>query len=150
MSEFNVKIDPEFKALIPPADEIKFKALEQSILADGCREPIVVWFASILDGHNRFEICERHHIPYETQSIYCRNRQEAQVWICKNELSKTDLTDSARRYLIGKRLLLEQIIASLLSNSNALILSSEKSFLPQAISPSGAQHQGKEFHNPED
>ena len=39
---------------------------------------------------------------------------------------------------------------TLLSNSNALILSSEKSFFPQAISPSGAQHQGKEFHNPED
>ena len=112
MSEFNVKIDSEFKALIPPADVIKFKELEQSILADGCREPIVVWFASILDGHKRFEICERHHIPYETQSIYCRNRQEAQVWICKNELSKIGLTDSARRYLIGKRLLLEQIIAA--------------------------------------
>ena len=39
---------------------------------------------------------------------------------------------------------------TLLSNSNVLTLSSEKSFLPQAINPSGAQHHGKEFHNPED
>ena len=39
----NITIKPELKALIPPLAEDERKQLEQNLIADGCREPLVVW-----------------------------------------------------------------------------------------------------------
>lgn len=55
----NIKIDPEFKALIPPLDADERAQLEANIVADGCRDPLVLWCDVLLDGHNRHEICTR-------------------------------------------------------------------------------------------
>lgn len=38
-----LKTDEEFKHLIRPLRHREYLQLEQNILADGCREPIVVW-----------------------------------------------------------------------------------------------------------
>lgn len=38
-----IVIDSEFKALIPPLQAEEFAQLEANILADGCRDPLVVW-----------------------------------------------------------------------------------------------------------
>ena len=45
-------IDPEFKELIPPLTAEEYSGLEQSIIAEGCREPIITWDNIIIDGHN--------------------------------------------------------------------------------------------------
>ena len=55
-------IDQEFQSLIPPLATGDLAQLEQNILADGCRDPIVLWTDVIVDGHNRFAICKRHKI----------------------------------------------------------------------------------------
>ena len=111
-SETTLKIDPEFKFLIPTAQPIYMHALEQSIRSEGCKEPITVWFTTILDGHKRYEICQKYDIPFQTRTIYCRNRQEAMLWICREQLAGHRINDSYKRYLIGKRVLLEQILAA--------------------------------------
>jgi hypothetical protein len=53
-----MKIDKEFQSLIVPLAQDELALLEKNILADGCRDPLVVWKEEglLLDGHNRFQL----------------------------------------------------------------------------------------------
>jgi hypothetical protein len=53
----DVKIDPEFRALVFPLTEAELTGLEESLLAEGCRDALVTWRGFLLDGHHRLEIC---------------------------------------------------------------------------------------------
>ena len=69
-----LKIDFEFRDLIPPLTAEEYSGLEESILKDGCRDALVVWGETIVDGHNRYEICTKHNLSYQiaqkTQPCY--------------------------------------------------------------------------------
>lgn len=85
-------IDPEFEAFIPPLDIMDFARLKSNIVADGCREPIVVWNGTILDGHNRYKICTENGIPFSTVEVpSVRTRAEAFVWMYENQLGRRNL-----------------------------------------------------------
>ena len=57
---------PEMAQLLPPLTGEQLAALEADILANGCYSPIIVnEDMSIIDGHNRQELCEKHGIPYK-------------------------------------------------------------------------------------
>lgn len=99
----SIQIDPEFQKLVPPLTAEEFKQLEKNILQDGCRDPISVWNNLILDGHNRFEICRKHGLSYQTRTIVLHDRDEAIAWICSNQMGRRNLTEEQRHYLIGKR-----------------------------------------------
>ncbi len=109
---YKLKIDTDFKQLIPPLSVDELQQLEQNIIQDGCLEPLYVWNTTILDGHNHYEICARLHIPFTIQRIYLKNREEGIVWICAKQLSRTNLTDEMRKYLIGKRYEIEKILGA--------------------------------------
>ena len=89
--------------MIPPLKKEEYKNLEESIKAEGCRDPIITWKGFIVDGHNRYEICTKLHIPYKTVQISFDSREEAISWICLNQLSRRNLSEEAFRYLVGKR-----------------------------------------------
>lgn len=38
-----LKIDPEFKDLIRPLRRKEYLQLEENILDEGCRDPIIIW-----------------------------------------------------------------------------------------------------------
>ena len=40
--------------------------MERSMLAEGCRDALVLWGEVLVDGHNRYEICSRHGLPFRT------------------------------------------------------------------------------------
>lgn len=105
MTPDNIKlrIDPEFQDLISPLSEKEFEMLEQNIIRDGCREPISIWNAVILDGHNRYKICQQHSIHFSVAQISVTSRQDAIAWICANQLGRRNISDETRKYLIGKR-----------------------------------------------
>ena len=107
-----LKIDAGFKHLIPPLSAEELQHLEQNIIRDGCREPLCVWNDTILDGHNRYEICTRRQIPFMIQRIYIKNREEAIAWICANQLGRRNITEETRKYLIGKRYEMEKILGA--------------------------------------
>ena len=91
------RIDPEFAALIPPLSPEEYNQLEQNILAHKtCRDAIVVWDNTIVDGHNRFRICAAHNIPFEVKEIHFDSRKEALLWILNNQLGRRNLTDAMR------------------------------------------------------
>ena len=60
------EIAPEFESLIPPLQAEERAQLEANILAEGCRDPLVLWDDVLLDGHNRYAICRKHGIPFRT------------------------------------------------------------------------------------
>lgn len=86
-----IHIDTEFKNLIPPLTAEEYAGLEESILSEGCRDALVVWGDTLIDGHNRYEICTRHNIPFETTELFFKDRNEAIVWIIKNQFGRRNL-----------------------------------------------------------
>ena len=96
-----LKIDKGFRALIRPPQKTAYLQLEHQIVKEGCKEPILVWDGYIIDGHNRYSICVRHKIPFTVRELPFKNRDEAIVWICTQQLSHPDLTEEMRKYLIG-------------------------------------------------
>jgi len=96
-----LKIDPTFHGLIPPLTEDEYKGLEESILTLGrCRDTIKVWKDIIVDGHNRYSICQEHNIPYKTQSMRFQSRKDAELWIVQNQLGRRNLINAMRIKLV--------------------------------------------------
>lgn len=115
MSEAHGKdlmIDSEFRDLIRPLLKEEYRMLEQNLINEGCKDPLVVWNGVIIDGHNRFEICMRLGIPFSVREHHFDNREEAVVWICTTQLLRKNISDEARKYLIGKRYEAEKAIFS--------------------------------------
>ena len=98
---YTLRIDEAFRSLIRPLHRTEFEALEKSLRAEGCRDPIVVWDGTIIDGHNRYDICSRHKIPFPILEITFDCRASAMAWICANQLGRRNLSEEARKYLIG-------------------------------------------------
>jgi ParB-like chromosome segregation protein Spo0J len=103
-------IDPEFLALIPPLSATERQGLEASILAEGCREPLIVWEEKniLVDGHNRYEICTAHGIGFQVVTRSFPDRASVMDWMIDNQLSRRNLPPMLLRYLRGKRYLLEK------------------------------------------
>ena len=91
-----MKIDNEFKALIPPLTEDEKNGLEQSLLNEGCRDALVLWGDILIDGHNRYEICTKHGIPYTTIQKDFESRNAVKLWMMQNQLSRRNLNDFQR------------------------------------------------------
>ena len=102
------KIDPEFRRLSVPLSPEEENRLENSLLREGCREPIAVWHGCILDGHKRYEICNYEEMEYETVEMNFATKDDALLWVCKNHLATVNPNSTVFRYLLGKRYVLER------------------------------------------
>ena len=98
-SENKLKIDPEFKNLIPPLTAEEYAGLEESILQEGCRDALIVWGDTLIDGHNRFEICTRHNIPFEVTEMFFPSRDDVKLWMIGNQLARRNINNYARTTL---------------------------------------------------
>ena len=99
-----LNIDPEFRDKIPPLSEDEFSKLEENILADGeVREPLVVWRNTIIDGHHRYKIVQKHpEIPFKIKQMDFPDKWAAIVWMCRNQLGRRNITDEQKTALIGE------------------------------------------------
>ena len=88
----NIIIDEEFKALLPALDKDTYSMLEENIIQNGCRDSIVLWGDILIDGHNRYEICSKHDIPFNTISRDFDSREETLIWIISTQVSRRNLT----------------------------------------------------------
>ena len=95
-------IDKEFAGLIPPLTDEEYKGLEASILAEGCRDALVVWGDTLVDGHNRYKVCSEHNIPYQTVQKDFANRNEVLLWMLHNQLGRRNLNDFQRVEMVRK------------------------------------------------
>ena len=101
----NLKIDPEFQSQIPPLTDDEFKQLEENILKEGkLLSPLIVWGNTLVDGHNRYAILQKHpEIYFSTMPLPFESREEVLAWICKNQLGRRNLTPEQKYYLMGKQ-----------------------------------------------
>ena len=96
-------IDDHFQSLIPPLSAEEKAQLEENIKVEGCRDTLITWQGILLDGHNRFEICNRLNIPFRTMEIDLPDRDAAEDWIDKNQLGRRNLTPDQMSLLRGRR-----------------------------------------------
>lgn len=96
------RIDKEFSTLIPPLTPEEYSGLEQSIIAEGCRDAIILWDNIIIDGHNRYKICKEHNIPFRTETKEFASRQDVILWMFRNQLSRRNLNDFQRIEVVRK------------------------------------------------
>lgn len=94
-----VTIDQEFRQLIPPLTEEERKGLEDSLLKEGCRDALVCWGNVLVDGHNRYEICRRHNLPFQTVQRDFADRNAAVEWIILNQFGRRNLPAHERARL---------------------------------------------------
>ncbi len=94
-------IDSEFRDLIPPLSNEELMLLENSLLVDGLRDPVLVWDGIVVDGHNRIRICMQNGIDVHFKEMEFLNRDAAKDWIIANQLSRRNLNDRQARFLRG-------------------------------------------------
>jgi len=99
---YTLTIDPEFRDLIPPLTEDEQKLLEESILRYGCEQPLIVWNSVLVDGHNRYGICRKHEIPFAVVEKNFEDRNDAMMWMLRNQLGRRNLTDYNRGEMVLK------------------------------------------------
>jgi hypothetical protein len=99
-----MKIDKEFQSLIFPLSNDEYILLEQNIIRDGCRDALVVWKEEdiLLDGHNRYKICQKHKIDYKIKIISLSDRATAEDWIDSNQLGRRNLSPDMMRLIRGR------------------------------------------------
>ena len=102
-NNMNIQINPTFKSLIPALSAEEYTQLEQNIVKDGCREPLILWGDVLIDGHNRYEICTNNEIDFKTVQKEFSNENEAINWMIDNQLGRRNISPQQRDYLIGKR-----------------------------------------------
>jgi len=98
-----MKINEKFKNLIPPLTAEEFNQLEKNCIKDGILESIKTWNGTIIDGHNRYEIANKHNLQYETKEINFENESAVIEWIILLQLGRRNLTESQKSYLRGVR-----------------------------------------------
>lgn len=106
----SVRTDPEFRAMIPALRSEERDLLKQSLLTEGCRDPLVAWRMGndnlLLDGHHRYDICREQGIPYTVKILDHKqilDRQAAADWIDANQLARRNLTQDQFSLLLGRR-----------------------------------------------
>lgn len=101
----NLKIDEEFRSLIPPLANEEREQLKQNIINDGAiREPIAVWHDFIIDGHNRYEIAQETGISFNTFSMDSKleDRNDVMIWMIENQKGRRNLPQPERAKLAFK------------------------------------------------
>lgn len=101
----SIRIDKEFESLIPPLTDEEFKQLEENIVRDGIRDPLVVWHVPngddiLIDGHNRWKIAAKHAgIPFDIKRMTFDLRDDVKAWIIQNQLGRRNVNDFVRSEL---------------------------------------------------
>ena len=96
----DIVINEELKAYIDPLTPEEYEALERSLLAEGCRDALVLWGDLLVDGHNRYEICRKHGLPFQTvQSKLFKDVEDVHLWMIDQHLGRRSVSDFQRGVL---------------------------------------------------
>ena len=83
---------PELADLLPPLEDEQLALLEEDIRKNGCYSPIVVnEELAIVDGHNRFALCEKLGVPYRMAVFHFDDTLEAMQWALDTQKGRRNL-----------------------------------------------------------
>lgn len=94
-----IEIKEEFKKLIPALTAEEFKQLEENILKDGIRDPLVLWNGYLIDGHNRYQIAFKHGLEYKTIDKEFEDESQVKEWMINNQFGRRNLSNYQRSVL---------------------------------------------------
>lgn len=96
----NIVVNEELKAYIEPLTPEEHDALERSILTEGCRDALVLWGDVLVDGHNRYGICQKHGLPFQTvQNPRFTSMEDVHLWMIDQHLGRRSVSDFQRGVL---------------------------------------------------
>ena len=115
----NIVILDELKDLIPPLLEVEFLALKDNLRKHGCKDPLKIWqtvnpvinregdsdeaIYVLIDGHNRFQLCNELQIPFNIQIDNFESLKEVRDFMIDFQLSRRNITPQQASYLRGLR-----------------------------------------------
>lgn len=106
----NITINEELRSFIDPLTPVEYAALERSLLADGCRDALVLWRDVLIDGHNRYEICTKHGIEFSTvNNDKFDSLEDVMLWVIDNNLARRSVSDFQRGMLALRK---KEIVAA--------------------------------------
>ncbi|MEN3366861.1 MAG: hypothetical protein V7606_4135 [Burkholderiales bacterium] len=130
-----ITINEELRAYIDPLTEDEYASLERSLLTEGCRDALVLWGDLLVDGHNRYGICQKHGIPFNTvQNQTFQSMDDVHLWMIDNHLGRRSVSDFQRGVLALRK---KEIVSSRLAEVQAR-QSPEKTTGGDAATQSGA------------
>jgi ParB-like chromosome segregation protein Spo0J len=95
----SLKINPELQTIVAPLTPDEYAQLRDNIQRDGLLEPITLWAeqsGTILDGHNRYAICNEFGIAFRTKALSFLGIEAAKLWILEHQVGRRNLTDDQR------------------------------------------------------
>jgi len=99
-------IDETIRRTLIPLRDDELQLLEQSVLAEGIRDPLVVWRRNdelvLLDGHHRYELAQKHGLNFNIVEMEFDDASEAVQWVLRNQLARRNLTDEQRTLVLGR------------------------------------------------
>ena len=99
-----ILVNDELLAYIDPLTPDEHAALERSLLAEGCRDALVLWGEVLVDGHNRYGICTRHGIAFNTvQNTHFKSLDDVHLWMIEQHLGRRSVSDFQRGVLALRR-----------------------------------------------
>jgi hypothetical protein len=103
-------VSDELRSFIDPLTPVEYAALERSLLAEGCRDALVLWRDVIIDGHNRYDICRKHDIPFRTvANDKFESLEDVMLWVIDNNLARRSVSDFQRGMLALRK---KEIVAA--------------------------------------
>ncbi|MCD8397932.1 MAG: hypothetical protein LUD12_12270 [Lachnospiraceae bacterium] len=96
MKNGNYKIDKELEAFMPKLSKKEQEKLEESFKLYGYKgAPIFIWKEQgvIIDGHNRYELCEKFGYEPVIEELSFENKEQVIQWIIYTQLGRRNLPD---------------------------------------------------------
>jgi type VI protein secretion system component Hcp len=114
----NILILDELKSFIPPLLDTEFEQLKINLLANGCKDPLLLWETTqdvinegpadetvyvLIDGHNRYRICTEYGINFNTQLLAFDNMSKVKEHMIDLQLGRRNLNPQQVSYFRGLR-----------------------------------------------
>jgi polyhydroxyalkanoate synthesis regulator phasin len=96
----NITVNEELLAYIDPLTPDELDALERSLLTEGCRDALVLWGEVLVDGHNRYTLCRKHGLAFNTlQNSSFKSMDDVHLWMIDQHLGRRSVSDFQRGVL---------------------------------------------------
>jgi len=96
-------IDEQIRLILPELDEQARARLEENLLEHGCMLPLILWEDILIDGHHRYEIIQKHDLPFNTISLELETREDVLLWVIDFQISQRNLSSLQLSYYRGLR-----------------------------------------------
>jgi hypothetical protein len=98
--------DPQIESLLLPLTATQQRKLEEEIKQDGCREPLLVWKEKniLVDGHHRYQICEKHNIEYQVEEKSFDSYEEVKLWIIDHQWARRQTSPKSKQMAYSRGL----------------------------------------------